>query len=332
LSKRIFDIVFFYNELDILNRRINLLRPHVSHFIILNFGDIDLFPEEADVTIYKMRFKRGPFFSNNFFEYLFFLFDFDEFKYDDFFFFSKTTEIPDVQNLLPFLNVKSFEPLILSHTNFSWSPNLVAKQNFYGTRVVQYSNILRNEQLKSQLYRPNPLQWDVEIVNNGYRLFGFGNFEEIVSSEQFWYDYLENENINFLKLQEDHNSLDWDGQIIHHFFEESTNFPEHLLPLVNYEIQKGEMKLFVDLTIEGSNIMYFWDGAEQNHYFEYPQTILYSNKSFEEFLIDFKKNEILTLIKMLPYTRIESVEIKKTTETVVFETFELLNSIPSELF
>jgi hypothetical protein len=332
MKQKIFDVIFFYNEINLLDKRIEYMGNHVTKFIILNFGPIHLNTYQDNILVYKMSFRKTPFFRNNFLEYLFYLFDFDDFKYDDFFIFSKVDELPDLESLFSEINPKSFIPLVLNHTNYAWSHLLQSKESYFGSRIFQYTNFLQNTHLHHSLYNNNPLLWNAQIIDNGFRLFGFGSLETLELSKNFWYDESPHNKTNFLNLLDQHNSINYDEKIIHHTLVENTLVPIHFHSL-SHEIKNSEKSiLLLDLAVSDNEIHYNFNGQQNIEIINYPSRVLYSDKNYEDFQSDFKKNEILRILKKLPIENIKHIEIKKTTETVVFDMEEIINSVPSELF
>ena len=87
----------------------------------------------------------------------------------------------------------------------------------------------------------------------------------------------------------------------------------------------------MDLAVSDNEIHYNFNGQQNIEIINYQSRVLYSDKNYEDFQSDFKKNEILRILKKLPTENIKHIEIKKTTETVVFNMEEIINSVPSEL-
>lgn len=332
MKQKIFDVIFFYNEIKLLDKRIEYMGNHVTKFIILNFGPIHLNTYQDNIQVYEISFRKTPFFRNNFLEYFFYLFNFDDFKYDDFFIFSKVDEFPDLEALFSEINPKSFIPLVLNHTNYAWSHLLQSNETYFGSRIIQYTNFLQNTQLHHSLFNNNPLLWNAQIINNGFRLFGFDSLENLEVSKKFWYDELPNIQTSFLDLFDHHNSINYDEKIIRHTLVENTLVPIKFHSL-SHKIKDLEKSiLFFDLSISDNEIHYNFNRQQNIEIINYPSRVLYSDKNYEDFKSDFKKNEILRLLKKMPTENIKHIEIKKTTETVVFDIKEIINSVPSELF
>lgn len=332
MKQKIFDVIFFYNEVELLNKRIEYMGNYVTKFIILNFGPIHLNTYQDNVQVFKLNFRKTPFFRNNFLEYVFYLFDLEDVKYDDFFIFSKVNEFPNLESLLNEIDPKSFVPLVLNHTNYAWSHKLQSKETYFGSRIFQYTNFLQNNHLYHSLYNKNPLLWEAQIIDNGFRLFGFGSLETLEQSKNFWYDESSHNQANFSNLLDQHNSINYDEKIVYHTLIEDTTVPVQFHSL-SHEIRNLEKSiLFIDLTVSDNEIHYNFNGQQNIEIINYPSRVLYSKKNYEDFLSDFKKNEVLRILNSLPTESIQHVEIKKTTETVVFNVVEIINSVPSELF
>lgn len=332
LETRIFDVIFFYNEVDLLNKRIEYLRPNVTKFVVLNFGPIFLNAESDDVVIYNTKFKKGPFFRNNFFDYLFFLFDFDEFIYNDVFVFSRVNEIPNLTELQSTLNTNFFEPIILSHQSFGWHPNLISDKSHFGSRIIKFTDYLQNKSISKLLFNENPLMSHIDVVENGFYLYGFSDIYQTIDTEKFWLEDNFPYYIDFPLLKSQHNMIDGTGKIKHLKKIEISSLPILFYDLSQFEFTDELYDLEIDLTREGNEIGYTFNQRYIIESIELPKTVLYSDKSYDLFLEDYKKNETLRILNQLPYTKIGTVSIKKTTETVVFETSELMSSVPSELF
>lgn len=332
MRQKIFDVIFFYNEVELLNRRLEYLSPFVTEFIILNFGPIHLNTIQDNVVIHKLNFRKKPFFKNNFLEYLFYLFDFEDVKYDDFFLFSKVDEIPNLQTLIDELDPKNFVPLILNHKSYAWSHKLVNSENYYGTRVFQFTNFLQNKSLHTSLYHSNPLMWKANILDNGYKLFGFQPMDILIGSQNFWFENTSKQNENLYKLFEHFQSISWDEKVLNHNLQENSELP-NLFHDLSYEFEETKkFELFIDLDYRDNQIKYLFGNKEYVHEIEFPHKTIYSEKKYTDFLEDFKKNEVLTIVKKYLTSSVESVKIKKTTETVVLTVEEIINSVPSELF
>lgn len=331
LETRIFDVIFFYNEVDLLNKRIEYLRPDVTKFVVLNFGHIFLNAEADDVVIYNMKFKKGPFFRNNFFDYLFFLFDFDEFIYSDVFFFSRVNEIPNLIELKDRLNKNLFEPTILSHKSFGWHPNLVSPKSHWGSRIIKFTDYLQNKSISKNLFNENTLLSHIDVVENGFYLYGFSELYQTVETEKFWLEDKFPNYIDFQLLKSQHNMIDENGTIQHLQKIEVSTLPILFYDLSQFEFSGELYDLEIDLSRDIDEIAYTFNSRYIVEKIELPKTVLYSDKPYDLFLEDYKKNEILRLLHQLPNSKIGSVTIKKTTETVVFNSSELIISVPSEM-
>lgn len=331
MEGRVFDVIFFYNELDLLNRRIDYLTPYVTKFIVLDFGHTGLYSHRDDTLVYKMNFRKGPFFRNNFFEYLFFLFDFEEFLFDDIFLFSKVNEIPNLSELENELSQNIFDPITLRHQTFGWHPNLKSNETHIGVRIIRYTNYLQNKLISKQLFNKNPLLHNSETIYNGYHLFGFNELSQFIESQKFWLEDDFPYHLDFNLLKSQHNIFDEEGQIKHVEETDFSSLPSLFHDLSFFEMSDELYDLEIDLTVQENQIKYIFNGRESFEPINYPKKVLYSDKPYEQFLQDFRKNEILRILSNLPYTKIDNVLIKKTTETVVFKISELMESVPSEL-
>jgi hypothetical protein len=331
MKQKIFDVIFFFNEMELLSKRIEYLTPHVTRFFVLNFGPIHLTTSLDNVQIVNLKFKKTPFFKNNFLDYLFNIVDFGDLLFDDFFIFSKVDEFPDYSSLLEQIDPKQFQPIILNHSNYAWSPHLISEKKYFGSRIFQYTHFLQNPQLHFNLFNNNHLISEISIIDNGYRLFGFDTDENIKNSKVFWYDDTEYKDYDFDKLYVENCSINYDNTIVHHNRVDFTIVPE-IFHSLGRKIEITKFDLEIDLTKGLDTIHYTFNNTSFVEKIDFPITVIYSNKSYEDFLIDYQKNEILRIIKSLPNNVINKVQIKKTTETVVFECDEILKSVPSELF
>jgi hypothetical protein len=331
MKQKIFDVIFFFDEMELLSKRIEYLTPYVTKFFVLNFGPIHLTTHLDNVQIVSLKFRRTAFLGNNFLEYLFNVVDFGDLLFDDFFVFSKVDEFPDYPSLFEQIDPKKFYPAILNQSNYAWSPYLMSDKKYLGSRIFQYTHYLQNNRIHHSLYNINQLVTNNTILDNGYRLFGFDTDENIKNSKVFWYDDTEYQDYDFNKLYLENCSINYDNTIVHHKRVDLTIVPE-IFHSLGREIETIKFDLQIDLTKSLDTINYEFNNNTFVEKIDFPSAVLYSNKSYEEFLIDYQKNEVLRVIKSLPNNVINKVEIKKTTETVVFECDEILKSVPSELF
>ena len=125
--------------------------------------------------------------------------------------------------------------------------------------------------------------------------------------------------------------IDENGTIQHLQKIEVSTLPILFYDLSQFEFSDELYELEIDLSRGIDEIAYTFNSRYIVEKIELPKTVLYSDKPYELFLEDYKKNEILRLLHQLPNSKIGSVTIKKTTETVVFNSSELITSVPSEI-
>lgn len=336
---KIFDIVFFYNEHELLYKRIDYLSEIVNHTIILNFGDdhIDI----ENVTVIPVLENFQTFIEKPFVKMIINFIGKKNISYSDKFIFSRTFEIPSLESLIKFTSSPSGELTLLNQEVYIHNIHSKSIYKHVGSVLSHYADLIQKNTIEKFMFTSNIIHYNTEsFQDGGFCLLDFNeNLKDSVKSLKYWFpDYTDdlsekslqnyrNKNLNLFSHQKPHVllkstnkeliSFDIPNQceqntsrvLITFFYQD--NFPPEYDKV--FYITENNIK------IEGIST---WVVNK-------PEKIFYKSKQYFE---DYKKNDILRCLRTLTLNDADEIHIKtKTTGTpVVFEYGFLKDSIPSE--
>jgi hypothetical protein len=308
-KRKIYDIILFNGELNVLKFRLNQLNPFVDYFIIVEsekvsyesnkelFGDYEnkilYLKVDNDTNNYQLRDflrEKSP-------------------EFEDIIFISDVGEIPDLTKLDELMEPLKYDSLILNHHYFVWNIDHITKHLEYGSMVFEYTRIFQNKYLIKSVIRKKqkPQNFIREIIPNGWKFSFFDNIDV-----SLFLDYIENGVLpQFIVPSKTHQLIKRDENIV---------LPEfsHLLPY--NKIGRDYPKNY--LLISDSNVEYSPDDYDKicnisfddnfnetfvkptdekttNSRLYLPNIVLYGESTLEEFQHKYKLNETRKIVSTL---------------------------------
>jgi hypothetical protein len=318
-NSKVYDFIFYFNERDLLEKRISYLKDVVDMFIVINFGNETNFPNDIIVLEnYKTKFS---FFQKDFLNEILHNKNLHFIKSFDHLFFSKTKEIPDLSF---YENIKTFQSMNViycSHENLHWNEKLKSPFIYLGTRVFNVTSILQTKDLYKE-FKPSNLFYDIrnKVEKTGWVLNGFQEEPKLIENINFWgpekvKDSIKEKGIQYFK--DNYLSLDT---------------PQKVTRLT--ECNVGVPDIFSNPSvIERRDSKDFYVCLE-DYEIDIPKKVLYGDYSYSDFREVFKKNEVLRILKKEMLFPDDKVHIKEKTELEysVFTYSQILEGIPSEMF
>jgi hypothetical protein len=307
-KRKIYDVILFNGELNVLGFRLNQLNSFVDYFIIVESEKIsyelnkELFKDFEDKIIY-LKIHNDPYYyqlRNLLREILP--------EFEDIIFMSDVGEIPDLTKLDELMEPLKYDSLILNHHHFVWNVDHKTKNLEYGSMMFEYTRIFQNKYLIKSLInkKQKPQNFIREIIPNGWKFSYFDNDEELLFGEY-------SENIVFPKPinpSKTYQLIKRDDIVLPEF--------THLLPY--NKVGRDHSKNY--LLISDSNVEYLVDdydkiciinfGDNLNETFIdvidekttisklfLPKVVLYGENDLEQFQHQYKLNETKKIVSTL---------------------------------
>lgn len=307
-KRKIYDVILFNGELNVLGFRLNQLNSFVDYFIIVESEKIsyevnkELFKDFEDKIIY-LKIDNDPYYYQlrNFLREILP-------EFEDIIFMSDVGEIPDLTKLDELMEPLKYDSLILNHHHFVWNVDHMTKNLEYGSMMFEYTRIFQNKYLIKSLInkKQKPQNFIREIIPNGWKFSYFDNDEELLFGEY-------NENIVFPKPinpSKTYQLIKRDNIVLPEF--------THLLP--HNKVGRDHSKNY--LLISDSNVEYLVDdydkiciinfGDNLNETFIdvidekttisklfLPKVVLYGENDLEQFQHQYKLNETKKIVSTL---------------------------------
>ena len=307
-KRKIYDVILFNGELNVLGFRLNQLNSFVDYFIIVESEKIsyevnkELFKDFEDKIIY-LKIDNDPYYYQlrNFLREILP-------EFEDIIFISDVGEIPDLTKLDELMEPLKYDSLILNHHHFVWNVDHKTKNLEYGSMMFEYTRIFQNKYLIKALInkKQKPQNFIREIIPNGWKFSFFDN-----DDEQLFGEY--NENIVFPKPinpSKTYQLIKRDNIVLPEF--------THLLP--HNKVGRDHSKNY--LLISDSNVEYLVDdydkiciinfGDNLNETFIdvidekttisklfLPKVVLYGENDLEQFQHQYKLNETKKIVSTL---------------------------------
>ena len=298
---KIFDIILFDGNLDLLNLRFREFHNIVDFYIVVPLSD----EIKCD---YDTRFKNKVILFDTFMNQKSLYDSLKEFlktnyeTFDDIIFISKENEIPDFENLDEIIKELKFGIVFVEHKTLCWNVDYCTKENDKGSFVFTFSNFLTDE----NILRKN--KSDFKKLKNGWK---FLNFHEPTEDEVFARE-------NLLP------SINYNLATTYKLIKTPSDFelPKNVGILAYNKIGRDYMKKHLFL-VESSNtvnlnevsklydtvsIIEFSDKLNEviaenigesvyKSILHLPSNVLYGEKPLKDFHDDYKKNEIKKIIE-----------------------------------
>ena len=307
-KRKIYDVILFNGELNVLGFRLNQLNSFVDYFIIVESEKIsyevnkELFKDFEDKIIY-LKIDNDPYYyqlRNLLREILP--------EFEDIIFMSDVGEIPDLTKLDELMEPLKYDSLILNHHHFVWNVDHMTKNLEYGSMMFEYTRIFQNKYLIKSVInkKQKPQNFIREIIPNGWKFSYFDNDDELLFGEY-------NENIVFpnpINPSKTYQLIKRDDIVLPEF--------THLLP--HNKVGRDHSKNY--LLISDSNVEYLVDdydkiciinfGDNLNETFIdvidekttisklfLPKVVLYGENDLEQFQHQYKLNETKKIVSTL---------------------------------
>ena len=307
-KRKIYDVILFNGELNVLGFRLNQLNSFVDYFIIVESEKIsyevnkELFKDFEDKIIY-LKIDNDPYYYQlrNFLREILP-------EFEDIIFMSDVGEIPDLTKLDELMEPLKYDSLILNHHHFVWNVDHMTKNLEYGSMMFEYTRIFQNKYLIKSVInkKQKPQNFIREIIPNGWKFSYFDNDEELLFGEY-------SENIVFPKPinpSKTYQLIKRDNIVLPEF--------THLLP--HNKVGRDHSKNY--LLISDSNVEYLVDdydkiciinfGDNLNETFIdvidkkttisklfLPKVVLYGKNDLEQFQHQYKLNETKKIVSTL---------------------------------
>lgn len=298
---KIFDVILFGGDLDLLNLRFSEFYDIIDFFVIVPFSDeikcnIDI--KFKDKVIIFDTFKN----ETNLYDLLKEFLKSNYESFDDIIFTSYENEIPNFNNLNEIIEEIKFRLVSIEHKTLCWNVDYYIKENIKGSHVFTFSTFLTN---KNILIKKN---LNFKKIESGWK---FLNFHEPAENETFAREtLLPSTNYNFattyklIKTPSDfelpknvgilaYNKIGRDYMKKHLFLVESSN-----------TVNLNEVSKLYDTV----SIIEFSDKLNEviaenigesvyKSILHLPSNVLYGEKPLKDFHDDYKKNEIKKIIE-----------------------------------
>lgn len=342
-KSKIVDLVLFYNEKDILNKRLSYMNEIVDLTIVVNYGNLKLNFLGDSVHIIDVD---GPFdlIDDKIYNGIINIFGNKYFKYHDNFIFSKVFEIPDVSLLLNELDKVDSNQNYLFQKKLMWSESFKTIVDHPGPVLLKYKDIQLSHSIFDIFNRDKENLSNINLsCNCGWNIQTFQDDEHLLNSINFW----SNENFKLSDLIYYKTSL-YDisypnkrltanqefnlPKIFNSLSKQITKRrPINILItniLENITLHNHDLKILIsDNVIDIENVVI--------HNPKLPSSVLYGNKSYDNFKEDFKLDNLLYTLKEFDLIDEDNIDIKIKSEsydsdfTKIYGEFR--KSIPSEL-
>lgn len=298
---KIFDVILFDGDLDLLNLRFSEFYDIIDFFVIVPFSDeieCDIDIKFKDKVIIFDTFKN----ETNLYDLLKEFLKTNYESFDDIIFISHENEIPNFNNLNEIIEEIKFRLVSIEHKTLCWNVDYYIKENSRGTHVFTFSTFLTN---KNILIKKN---LNFKKIESGWK---FLNFHEPTENETFAREtLLPSTNYNFattyklIKTPSDfelpknvgilaYNKIGRDYMKKHLFLVESSN-----------AVNLNEVSKLYDTV----SIIEFSDKLNEviaenigesvfKSILHLPSNVLYGEKPLKDFHDDYKKNEIKKIIE-----------------------------------
>lgn len=332
-ERKIFDCFFYHDEEEILNLRFQLHDQHVDYFVIVEFSQSFNFEEKEnhlnlkdtkfvnysdkiihvkipkiDVPEIKRILKLNKHYElekqfqindkKNFIFYGSYILSEIIFnkkpKINDLIFISDVDELIDFDKLNEIEDNLKYGTVFLQQKNFIWSDKFFLKDNYEGTFVIEFSQILRNKKsIVISLLNKNEKTFTKNIVQSGWHLSHFCDVDKTLKKLNLVHPELE---LTREKVLESFRKLE--NPIPNNFLMKE-NLSENEIPLpfetTNLSIQpvgRPSKKILITWEQGGSENEIYDEIINLNSILEdFPKFVLYGDKNYENFKKIFLINE-----------------------------------------
>lgn len=322
-ESKIYDIVLFFNEMEILKRRILYLEDSVEMFVVINFGGNPIDLEHPKLLVIEQYKKKSHFFSNNFLDEIINLKELSSVRPQDYLLVSKTHEIPNKDDFQTIKNTQTQDISYLIHKNIFWNVGLVSDYMSVGTRVFYVSFILQDKKLYQKYFHKNLVSSIISAsYKSGWSIQGLQSESEFFNHVHFWGPEKLKDKLPDLETlryyRENILSFDYPSKISQLKIQLNPDVPEEFKDLDSGSKVRDSKDIYICL---------------QDYKFDVPKKVLYGGTNYKTFVKSFKKNEILRILKKENLLLTDRVHIKEKTESKysVFTYLDILKNVPSDI-
>lgn len=340
MKKRIFDLVFSYNDTKMLEKRYEYLKDFVDHMIVIKFDDCESLQNDK---ITQIRFVSDfyEFDGMDFKEIIINLnkkFDFD---LTDVFLLSKTFEIPDIKSVSNCISQLSYNPIVLEQTSLMWDYNHHSKYQSIGTQIFNYSQYLSIKNVYEYLkLLTRSINFGDPICQCGWNFSTFCDLETFIKNTNYWNNLGLTE---FEIVDSYHTGYDFRNSIlienlnlnvpeIFKIFSDSPKLRDGLTLVISDDLKNltyGDYRVFLTENEKSYDDIICYKIV-------YPKKVLYGDKNYMDFKYDYKKNEILKIFQTLKLIDNDEIHIKikseRTSSDFICKFSEIKNGTPSLMF
>ena len=340
MKKRIFDLVFSYNDTKMLEKRYEYLKDFVDHMIVIKFDDCESLQNDK-ITQIGFVSDFYEFDGMDFKEIIINLnkkFDFD---LTDVFLLSKTFEIPDIKSVSDCISQLSYNPIVLEQTSLMWDYNHHSKYQSIGTQIFNYSQYLSIKNVYEYLkLLTRSINFGDPVCQCGWNFSTFCDLETFIKNTNYWNNLGLTE---FEIVDSYHTGYDFRNSIlienlnlnvpeIFKIFSDSPKLRDGLTLVISDDLKNltyGDYRVFLTENEESYDDIICYKIV-------YPKKVLYGNKNYMDFKYDYKKNEILKIFQTLKLIDNDEIHIKikseRTSSDFICKFSEIKNGTPSLMF
>lgn len=345
IQPKLNEVIFYFNETELLKKRLEYSCSFVENVFIVNFGDKML--NLNDIKVVELcGFKN----IENFF-------DFDnvqsfirtlinrKIRVEDILIFSNIYDIPDFHSLKNKIPRLSSKPFVLVHQQYFWNHKYVSESHHFGSKIILMSHLMQRPNFFFEMEQIDfPVFKGEEIFQCGFRLNGFEDLDTFTDSFIFWNDLKSEKSYVINKLLKVKNNLTefWNKKNPKKIYQKKTNIPK-IFKFSKNKVTNTPKKILIQTNVSESvkseydlNIRISPSEIEvlgiKKYFLNVPKINWYENE--ENFSNFFVKNETLRILKDLQIQDFDFVYIeKKIDESPSIYTYKKFkSSIPSSLF
>ncbi len=307
-KNKIVDVIFWDSEINILKFRLKELNDIVDNFVVVNCGKnvVDTMDIQNEKTTFLYFDKSLDSFYDNTQLALKETFMLLELDFEDILVFSECDEIPDFDYYEQFLNNIDYSPFYINHTVFQWDKHYYSENKKLGSLVSNFSYFIQSLTTVRMYFtnKNNVLFGDTDAITCGWKLFNL--FCEKNETNQLLIDEMleccDNDPVKsnpLVKLKGD-EKLPKNFHILPYKFEKRTNTKKHLIIIdsSNKENQNNYDSLsiiYFSKTFPETFAVKSENGELVSTLF-LPDKVLYGQKSYEDFVHDYKMNDSKRII------------------------------------
>ena len=339
-KKRVFDLVFCFNDKEILKSRYRYMHNFVDYFIFIKFDD-DTNNLNDKVMVIDYYDDYRSFNESNFKELINSLDSIFSFDLEDIFFISKSFEIPNLDSISDCIKQLNYTPIICEQTQLMWDHKNISKTKTLGTQIFSYSQYLyiKNifEYMQNSLLHINH---NDKLCESGWNISTFSDLDSFIKNTMFW---------NNLGVSEyeiiDSYFTGYDFRNNKIIYDNNIDVPIVFQSLIQKPEQRDGLKVVIsdDISnLEFGDYKILITDVQQNidniicYRIVYPPKVLYGEKSYVDFKLDYKKNEILRIFQTLKLIDEDEIHIKINSERsgseFICKFSEIKNGTPSLMF